>query len=84
MKNQLNERQASILRSLCLKNNGENMHLFDYFNDGKLNLSEIEKLCSIINNEFMMEGILPSYEPNAYGLELESLLDLVNRQRAQL
>lgn len=84
MKNQLTEQQTTILRSLCFKNNGDNRHLFDCLNDEKLNLIEIEKLCSIINDEFMMEGILPSYEPNDYGLELERLLDIVNKRRVQL
>lgn len=41
--------------------------------------SEIDALCGLINVEFMMEGILPTFEPNEYGLELEKLLDLINR-----
>jgi hypothetical protein len=28
-----------------------------------------------------MHGLLPNYEPNEYGLELEALLNIVNRPR---
>lgn len=43
--------------------------------------SDIGALCDVINAEFMMEGILPNFEPNEYGLELEKLLDVINRPR---
>ena len=81
MKNRLNQRQHTILRSLCLKTNTGDQYLFDKFIEEKLDFNEIEKLCSIINNEFLMEGIMPNYEPNDYGLELEDLLDIVNSSR---
>lgn len=42
---------------------------------------EIDELCELISNEFMMNGIQESYEPNDYGRELEKLLDAVNRGR---
>jgi hypothetical protein len=81
MKIELTERQKAILQSLCLKNKREVQTTFDELAKGRLLVSDIEELCTVINNEFMTEGILPSFEPNAYGLELEVLLDVVNRAR---
>ena len=49
--------------------------------NGRVTVADIGELCTLINNEFLMEGILPNFEPNAYGLELEALLDVVNRPR---
>ena len=40
--------------------------------NGRLTMTDIEALCTLINEDFIMEGILPSFEPNAYGRELET------------
>jgi hypothetical protein len=55
--------------------------MLEELENGNLAMADIEGLCAVINGEFMMEGILPSFEPNAYGIELEDLLDTVNRAR---
>lgn len=51
----------------------------------KISLSsrEVDELCELISNEFMIGGIEDGFEPNSYGLELELLLDAVNRVRDQ-
>ncbi len=45
--------------------------------------ADIEAVCQLINDEFLMRGIniSPDYSPNEYGRELEQLLDAVNRPR---
>lgn len=77
----LTDRQKEILRNLRSKYAGKNASAFDNLEKGTVTFSEIDILCDLINAEFMMEGILPTYEPNEYGIELESLLDLINRPR---
>lgn len=42
---------------------------------------KFDELCNWVNDEFMMQGLDASGEPNETGLELEELLDAVNRQR---
>jgi len=81
MKIELTDRQKEIVRSLHAKSSSVDQILLERLLSEGPSLTEIELLCTIINNEFMMKGILPSYEPNAYGLELENLLDLVNKSR---
>ncbi|MCR1767612.1 hypothetical protein [Burkholderia glumae] len=81
MKLALTDRQKEILSSLRLKDAGKNAAAFDNVEKGEMTFSEIDALCGLINAEFMMEGILPTFEPNEYGLELERLLDLINRPR---
>ncbi|NUY03864.1 hypothetical protein [Paraburkholderia youngii] len=81
MKLALNDRQKQIVSSLRVKDAGKNAAAFDNLEKGEMTFSENGALCGLINAEFMMEGILPNFEPNEYGLELESLLDLINRPR---
>ncbi|MDR1461153.1 MAG: hypothetical protein LBI78_05860 [Campylobacteraceae bacterium] len=42
---------------------------------------EIEKMCDIISDEFLLNGITEDFEANAYGKELENILDIINRDR---
>ena len=51
--------------------------------NGSSSSSEVDELCELISNEFLMNGVKESFEPNSYGLELELLLDAVNRGRVQ-
>jgi len=81
MKPTLTDRQKEIVSDLRAKDAGKNTAAFDSLEKEEMTFSEIDVLCGLINAEFMMEGILPTFEPNEYGLELESLLDLINRPR---
>ena len=80
----LTERQLQILASLRDKAaEGKKQLLEDAINN-KLAISDIEALCRILNDEFLMNGILDkNYTPNEYGHELEVLLDIINRPRLQ-
>jgi hypothetical protein len=77
----LTNRQIEIVSNLRIKDAGKNTAAFDSLNAGEMTFFEIDAICGLINAEFMMEGILPTFEPNEYGLELERLLDLINRPR---
>jgi hypothetical protein len=81
MKLALADRQKEIVNSLRVKDAGKNAAAFDDLEKGEMTSSEIDVLCELINTEFMMEGILLTFEPNEYGIELEELLDLINRPR---
>lgn len=78
---EITERQAVILKFLLLNGSAEFQNRLGELGNGRLSMANIEELCTLINDEFMTEGILPSFEPNAYGLELEALLDAVNIAR---
>lgn len=77
----LTDRQKTIVNSLRLNGSQESQRMLSELENGRLIVVDIDELCNLINNEFLMEGILPNFEPNAYGLELEALLDVVNRSR---
>jgi hypothetical protein len=79
----LTDRQKDIMVLLREKDMSKNVVAFDNLENGVLNYGDIDILCNIINEEFLMEGLLPSFEPNEYGMELEDLLDVVNRPRVQ-
>lgn len=81
MKIELTEQQKMIVKSLRLKSSNKFQNMLGELEKGRLTMADIEEICTVINEEFMMEGILPNFEPNAYGLELETLLDIVNRAR---
>jgi hypothetical protein len=44
-----------------------------------LSREQREELCGLINGEFLRTGLGVDDEPNARGVELEALLDTVNR-----
>jgi hypothetical protein len=70
-----------IVNSLRLKSAEEFQNMLGELEKGQMTVADIEELCTLLNAEFMMEGILPSFEPNVYGRELEALLDVVNSAR---
>jgi len=72
MKIGLTERQKAIVNSLRLKDAEEFQSMLGELENGRLTMTDIEALCTLINEDFIMEGILPSFEPNAYGRELET------------
>ncbi len=77
----LTERQIEILKSLRDRSNQETGLLLDRAINGTLPINDIESICRVINDEYLMKGIKEGYSPNEYGHELESLLDLINRPR---
>jgi hypothetical protein len=75
------DRQIEILKSLRDKATAQKKELLDQTLGETLHLSDIETVCQLINDEYLMKGINPDYNPNDYGRELERLLDAVNRRR---
>lgn len=79
----LTSAQWQLLVALCFLVGELQLELAEKLLHGSISSSEIDELCELISNEFMMNGIDESFEPNSYGLELELLLDAVNRRRGQ-
>ena len=74
-------RQIEILKNLEKEVDPQDMYLLTQAIEGLLPKNDIEAVCQIINNEYLMRGINESYSPNDYGKELESLIDIINRPR---
>jgi len=81
MSNILNHYQQSLIVILCNGSDASIQSLAQKAIVGKLTSNEAEVLCSLISNEFMLNGINEDFEPNDYGKELEELLDAVNKNR---
>lgn len=81
MNNLLNPSQQNLIVSLCNDSDASTQSLAEKTIVGILTSNEVEVLCSLISNEFMLNGITESFEPNDYGKELEELLDAVNKIR---
>lgn len=79
----LTSAQWQLLVTLCFVRGEAQLALAEKLFHGSLAPIEIEELCKLISNEFLMSGIEESFEPNSYGLELERLLDAVNRGRSE-
>lgn len=75
----LSDRQKEIIQKLY--GAGSAQDLLQRMLAEQLSFREIEEVCLGINDEFLMRGLLPDFEPSEYGLEPEALLDIVNRQR---
>ncbi|GKQ44148.1 hypothetical protein PSTH1771_13380 [Pseudomonas syringae pv. theae] len=83
MSNLLTNAQWQLLFSLCFIAGALQLTLAEKFLSSSLSSSEVDELCELISNEFLMNGIQENFEPNSYGLELELLLDTVNRSRGK-
>jgi hypothetical protein len=79
MASNLSNRQEEILAKLYGKASAPS--LGQRISTEQLPAAEIENVSLRINEEFLMHGLGPCYEPNDYGLELDALLELVNRPR---
>jgi hypothetical protein len=77
----LSERQREILNLLRGRAAAEKRSHFDRVLTNSHDASDIDIVCRLINDEYLMTGIEPNYNPNAYGRELESLLNTVNKPR---
>ena len=77
----LTDRQLEILHALRDKAAaGKKAHI-QRIVDAAWDVSDIDVVCRIINDEYLMNGIERDYRPNAYGRELEELLNTVNKPR---
>jgi hypothetical protein len=77
----LTARQIDIVRGLRDQATGRTRELFGQVLDGTLSKGDIGAVCEKISDEFLTRGTDRQYEPNKYGIELEQLLDAVNRGR---
>ena len=81
MSTSLTDHQLQLLLKLCRSAGPLQLSLAEKLVNEKISPNERDELCELISNEFMMNGIEESFEPNDYGRELENLLDAVNRGR---
>ena len=77
----LSIRQREILQTIRDKSPDDRKILFENALNNVHTIGDIEVLCQLINDEFLMNGIDEDYKPNKYGRELEELLDAINRPR---
>ena len=83
MSSLLTSAQLQLLFALCFMAGEHQLALAEKLLNSSLSSSEVDELCEFISNEFLINGIEENFEPNGYGLELELLLDAVNRGRGQ-
>jgi hypothetical protein len=79
MKPNLTKRQKAILTKVF---KGKNVPcLIRDIENNNLNFDQIEEACNLLGGEFLMNGIDENFEATSYGIEVEALLDVVNRPR---
>ena len=73
------QRQREILQHLRDQAIEQKRQFLDRALSGSLAKCDIEAVCKILNDEFLMHGILDDkYNTNEYGRELEELVDIIN------
>jgi hypothetical protein len=75
----LTEQQITLLRDVVGKRLPNESHLITRAARNTLSREEREHLCAAIGAEFAETGVDKQSEPTARGLELETLLDEINR-----
>ena len=73
--------QIKILMSLRDKGVPEDAALLDDVIHNRLDMNNIQRVCEIINDEYLLKGIEEDYSPNEYGRKLEEILNKVNALR---
>ncbi|ALV30442.1 hypothetical protein [Pannonibacter phragmitetus] len=73
--------QMEILSKILEVNGLEYDNFMVCLQEGVLPIWKMDQLCEWINDEFMMHGLAVGESPNQYGVQLEQLLDVINRQR---
>jgi uncharacterized protein YydD (DUF2326 family) len=74
-------REIVILKCLREKLNERGAELLENVISRTLATNGIQRVCEIINDEYLMKGIEEDYSPNEYGRDLENLLNKVNAPR---
>lgn len=80
MKAQLSSQQLRKLQEICLRFRAD-LLLIGKAQLGTVTSEEVDILCEVINNEFVLHGIDDDLEANDYGREMELLLDAINSVR---
>lgn len=76
------ENRRALLLEVARKRSPESLRIAEAFLSGsQLARPELDMLIDLISAEFLREGLRPDDEPTQLGLELEALLDDVNRRR---
>ncbi|WP_138411843.1 hypothetical protein [Stutzerimonas nosocomialis] len=77
----MTEDQVRLLMRICGSAGTHSLCLAKKLMSSSISSSEVDELCELISNEFMLNGIEENFEPNDYGRKLEHLLDAVNSGR---
>ncbi|HEX4334775.1 MAG TPA: hypothetical protein VH062_02610 [Polyangiaceae bacterium] len=75
------EREMTLLREVLVQHVPLRKELLAGVEANAFTPEQRSELCQIISSEFVRTGLGSDDEPNARGLELEALLDTVNRPR---
>ncbi len=81
MTRSLTARELEMLEGIVQRKGESFTPLYIEFIDGNTDYDVIDVLCKLINEEYLQNGIKPDFEPNPYGKELATLLNIVNRRR---
>ena len=79
--NALTKRQIEILETIRDKSSQRDFGIMDRAIKENLGNIDIQRACELLNDEYLMNGIEEDYTPNAYGKELEELLNSINAAR---
>ena len=78
----LKEKEEKILIKILERNGKDYENYMENFGGPSFPDWKIDEICDFINEEFMMKGVCVNDEPNGYGIQLEEVLNVVNRQRS--
>lgn len=76
---QLNERQVSLLSNILASSDKSNLMVLDSLTNNLFAPIERQILLGLVEEELTAKGFGPDSEPTSYGLELEALIDVLNR-----
>lgn len=79
----MSERQLVLIMDVLVRYPADRDDLRTALIQGNLSPYQRGELCHLISLEFARSGLDADREPNSRGLELEALLDVINRPRLE-
>ena len=79
----LGKSDLAIIKAVLSKSSLDTDQLIADLEDNRLSLEDADKFRSLLSDEFMMNGIYPTFEPTNYGRQIEALIDKIGRSTLQ-
>ena len=76
---QLNERQLSLISNIVASSGKCDLKVLDCLTNNLIAPNERQLILGLVEEELTAKGFGPDSEPTSYGLELEALIDVLNR-----
>jgi hypothetical protein len=74
----LSDQEIETIIEIVARSAGDDSPLVSALRNGRLTDTQEDELVALVTDELAVRGFDANYEPTPYGVQLESLIDLLN------